>query len=663
MAARFLFICMLLVDILSAQQTNLTLTVTPDNARICAGSTIVLNVSGASSYTWSPSIGLSGTGNGSTVAASPMATTTYTIYGASGTSSGSITVTVIVGSSLSIDISPKNPTICPTQSVVLTALSAATSYTWMPVSGLSSSSGHTVNASPGTTQTYTINGSDASGCTGTDTITVHVSPPPAASAGNTQSITCTNTLLTLSGSGGVSYAWTGPGITSGSNTANPTVNQPGDYHVTVTSAAGCTATSSVHIAQNTSPPLVSIPNTETLTCNPHSVVLSATVSPSTVSYSWTGPGIPGSATSPSVTVNQPGIYQVLVTNTVNGCPASGTSTVVNAPGVPSATIVPVAGSSHTITCAHPTVSLTVITSPATGVTYTWSTGTNNATTTVTSPTVVTLLVNNASSGCTILTQYTVTGNTTSPTLTVADTSIHCGAHSVVLSAVCTATDVSYAWTGPGPGSILGGGATPTPTVSSAGSYTVTVTNNSNGCSTSSVVTVTGNHLQALFTANPVTGFPPLTVNFTNNSTGATSYQWSFGTGSASTANDPSYVYANKGTYTVMLVAANGNCHDTAYTVITVQDPYKIDVPNVFTPNGDGKNDLFTISAQGLKEISLTIYNRWGMVVYDATEQNPAWDGSVKGGGKADEGTYFYVVNATAYNGDKIERRGTVQVFR
>jgi hypothetical protein len=62
-------------------------------------------------------------------------------------------------------------------------------------------------------------------------------------------------------------------------------------------------------------------------------------------------------------------------------------------------------------------------------------------------------------------------------------------------------------------------------------------------------------------------------------------------------------------------------------------------------------------------MTLAIFNRWGLQLYDATEQNPSWDGAVKGGGKAGDGTYFYFVKATGYDGEKIEKSGTVNLYR
>lgn len=641
---------------------DLTLSVNPATAKICAGSTIILNVTGASSYTWTPGLGLSGTGNGATVAASPNSTTTYTVYGVSGASSGTVTVTIIVDTSLSVDITPKSPVICPSQSVVLTASGAATSYTWSPASGLSATNGNTVSASPAATQIYTVQGSDAMGCTGWDTITITVEPLPPASAGSPTLLTCASQTVSLSGSGGSSYLWSGPGIVSNGSTAHPVVQLPGVYSVTVTSAAGCMATSTVSVGQDNSPPAISASGTQTLQCSPHTAVLSATATPGTASYSWTSQGgsIVGPAGNASVTVNQPGTYQVIVTNTMNGCSSSAFVNVVNAPGVPTVTISAVSSGTQ-ITCVNPSVTLLANASPQ-GVSYAWSTGSSTPSATVASPGVVTVSVTNVQAGCTISAQYTVTSNTSVPTLSVSNAVIPCSAASTSLHAQSNDPDVSYSWIGPGSGSIVSGASSATPVVNAGGNYTVTVTDLSSGCSTMSVITVVKNSVHAEFTANPTTGSAPLTVNFNNQSPGG-AYHWSFGDGYISSATNPSYVYNANGTYTAALVVSQGGCSDTAYIVIVVRDPMDVEVPNVFTPNGDTHNDLFYTTSYGVKDMTLSIFDRWGRLVYEQTSQNPTWDGNISGGGKAADGTYFYVIKARDEEGDQLEKKGSLSLFR
>ena len=118
-----------------------------------------------------------------------------------------------------------------------------------------------------------------------------------------------------------------------------------------------------------------------------------------------------------------------------------------------------------------------------------------------------------------------------------------------------------------------------------------------------------------------------------------------------------------GTFTVTLIASAGPCSDTAYTVIVLQDSLNLIIPNVFTPNGDGTNDFFTIRSAGVKEISLQIFNRWGEKMYELTGPKASWDGVGSNGTKVADGTYFYFVKAYGYDSKEIEQHGTVNLFR
>jgi gliding motility-associated-like protein len=92
------------------------------------------------------------------------------------------------------------------------------------------------------------------------------------------------------------------------------------------------------------------------------------------------------------------------------------------------------------------------------------------------------------------------------------------------------------------------------------------------------------------------------------------------------------------TYTVVATDANG-CSATAVTLVTVgSDPLDPDVdclsnyyiPNAFTPNGDGVNDIFFIYGRGIEEMHMRIYNRWGEMVFESFSQNNGWDGTYRG---------------------------------
>jgi gliding motility-associated-like protein len=166
------------------------------------------------------------------------------------------------------------------------------------------------------------------------------------------------------------------------------------------------------------------------------------------------------------------------------------------------------------------------------------------------------------------------------------------------------------------------------------------------------------------------------VNFTNlssstssiNGTSSITSVWSFGNGTTRTTTSnvsTSALYTQPGTYTVTLYASKGTCLDTATATIRVDIPSKLEVPNVFTPNGDNSNDVFFVKSANLTEITALIYDRWGNKVYELTTDkgNIAWDGKTQSGKEAAEGTYFYVITAKGKDGQSYDTKGTVSLMR
>ena len=204
-----------------------------------------------------------------------------------------------------------------------------------------------------------------------------------------------------------------------------------------------------------------------------------------------------------------------------------------------------------------------------------------------------------------------------------------------------------------------------------GSYFLTVTD-SNGCSITlggltGFVVNSSSSVVASFSPNPATGQTPLTVNFTNTSTGATSYLWDFGTpaaGDTSTAFSPTYIYTPLGQFNACLIATNAaGCADTACTTIDVFINSVFIIPNVFTPNGDGVNDIFTVQAIGLETMDAEVYNRWGQKEYEWHTTNGGWDGRTTSGVESPDGTYFYIIKAKGFDDKEYFEKGYFTLIR
>ncbi len=220
-----------------------------------------------------------------------------------------------------------------------------------------------------------------------------------------------------------------------------------------------------------------------------------------------------------------------------------------------------------------------------------------------------------------------------------------------------ATPYTYLWDDPGAQS------TATATGLCAGTYTVTVTDGS-GCTTTLSTTIgEPAPVIASFTATPDSGQVPLDVVFTNTSSGATSYLWDFGDGNNSILTDPSNTYTNQGTYTVILVASNGGCLDTAMMTINATGELLLVIPNVFSPNGDGINDLYVVQSSGIELFEGMVYNRWGQLMYKWDHAAGWWDGRTTAGEVAAEGTYYVVIKATGFDGTEFDETVTVTLIR
>jgi gliding motility-associated-like protein len=156
--------------------------------------------------------------------------------------------------------------------------------------------------------------------------------------------------------------------------------------------------------------------------------------------------------------------------------------------------------------------------------------------------------------------------------------------------------------------------------------------------------------------------------FTNTSMNATSYEWSFGDNTYTDFINTTHTYDQYGVYSVMLVAyAQDGCSDTAYQVITVKDVVIIYVPNTFTPNEDGLNDLFipqlTSGYDRNNGYEFNIYNRWGEIIFQSTQPLEGWDGTFNDS-PVQNGTYIWTIRFKDSMSNKIyDYNGHVNVVR
>jgi gliding motility-associated-like protein len=449
---------------------------------------------------------------------------------------------------------------------------------------------------------YTVynNMAASGGCAATvDSATIIIDQPATSNSGVDTAV-CAGTILnvtgTVTGTTGLTWSSTGSGIFGSSTSSSTTYTSSsadslaGSVMLIVTSSdpsGVCNAVADTMLLTINSLPDANTGTVQSLTCNATTVTLTGSSASAGASFYWTGPGIVSGDSTSAPVVNSAGTYSLTVTNS-NGCSSTATTTVIDN------TLPPVAD-------AGPQQLL----------------------------------------GCGI-TNLTLDG-----------------------SASTNGANISYLWTTVN-GSIISGSTTPQPTVDLNGLYTLIVTDASNGCSATDTVTVTGAPgSSASFTADPTTGISPLNVNFTNTSQNADTFSWSFGDSLSSTSSltDASFVYTT-GTYTVTLIASNNSqCPDTAEVVIIVMDDFTFLIPNIFTPNGDDVNDIFKVTSTGLENLNASIYDRWGLKLYEWNGISGGWDGRTASGVTCPDGTYYYLMTVTGLDGKERFFKGYFQMNR
>ena len=113
-------------------------------------------------------------------------------------------------------------------------------------------------------------------------------------------------------------------------------------------------------------------------------------------------------------------------------------------------------------------------------------------------------------------------------------------------------------------------------------------------------------------------------------------------------------------YDTLIIYYNNGCSAIAYDTIHILSG--VAIGNAFTPNGDGKNDVFTIMADGVSTYHMSIFNRWGQLVFESYDKTIGWDGTFKGA-QQPQGEYVYFVAITFLNGQSMNKTGTVTLLR
>nr|MBK9651554.1 gliding motility-associated C-terminal domain-containing protein [Bacteroidota bacterium] len=251
----------------------------------------------------------------------------------------------------------------------------------------------------------------------------------------------------------------------------------------------------------------------------------------------------------------------------------------------------------------------------------------------------------------------------------ADTLIGCPPLSVSFTDSSTAPPGStYVWDfGNSDTSTL---ANPNYTYAASGLYNVTLTVTSpNGCSASSVVNNYINVTQeptAVLEADPnITTILQPNIQFLNVSPYADSCYIDFGDGTFfNGCGNIEHVYGDTGTYIVTLYTMSaGGCVDSTEITVIIKPFFTLFIPNSFTPNKDDLNELLKVYSEGVKEFSISIFNRLGQEVYGTLNKDFAWNGYDTNGKPLPEGNYVYIIRIKDVIGKRHYKQGIVSIVR
>ncbi len=427
------------------------------------------------------------------------------------------------------------------------------------------------------------------GCNSKDTIFVTSNLiAPVAVALPAGMITCQQNSVVLSGAGSSSgtnmnFAWNGPGIVTGINTLNPTVNAAGNYTLMVTNSTnGCTQTATTNVQADANA-IIAVANApDTLDCNLNSMVLNTNGSSSGTgfTYAWTTTNgqISGGDNTPQPTVNAPGTYQLLLTNPVSGCTSVDQVVVLQDIALPPVAIQ----TPDTLTCAQPNI-IVIATNNASGnYAYQWSTtngtitsGAQGLNLSVSAPGSYNLLTTNLLNGCSMTSSTEVVQEAGLPVvqIQIPDT-LSCILKTLPINANASSTGMQITWTTSNGGQILSGQNSLTPMVDKAGTYTLLLTNTNNGCTATGSVQVASNQI-----------LPPANAGADGLIT-CTNPQWNLLANNASTAPNITYLWqtsnglisgnpaaaslniSNAGTYYLLVTDTNNSCIARDTVVIT-----------------------------------------------------------------------------------------------
>lgn len=566
---------------------------------------------------------------------------------------------------------------------------------------------------------YGFNVTNSFGCSASgylsDTMSVHYKPQPTISMSPANGLICPGDSVTLTCDGTGDFQWQGPSGLFGSNSPTVYVTTPGLYFCVRSDADSCELVSNtVQVNQYTTPFLLPSPNgvicvgdsvtidvvanpgstiqwqpplsgsnltevvyqegtytcmvnscgiqtfasvTVTLTdieatinasgpltfCTGDSVTLTGNNGPDT--YNWE----PGNTQQQQITVFQSGTY-ILTTADTAGCMDTTSVMVTVSPD----TITPaLEAEPNTVLCEDDSIEIIVTANPGSPVVWQPPLSGSSLTQIVDSPGTYTCMV--TSCGSTQEISLTITQTNIDAQITVDGDLTFCEGDSVSLTGNIGPEE--YLWQ-------PGDDDTRQILVFESGSYTLT-TFDSVGCSKTTdavVVNVIANNLMPEVAD---TAICPDSYAILQANSNYTIHWFDDPSGDNEVASGLTYttpILTTQTTYYVM--EQDEYCEsDMIPVTVGIENCEDIIIPNVITPNGDNKNEVFIVAGLGIDCFNCKIFNRWGRLLYEWNDASQGWDGTNQNNGKlVEDGVYYYVVTYCNYKNENFQKAGFVEVL-
>jgi gliding motility-associated-like protein len=506
--------------------------------------------------------------------------------------------------------------------------------------------------------TFDVTITDDNGCTVTVSATVNNIAGPTASATATAS-TCGDDngsvdVIVVGGTTPFTYIWS-----NGTTTEDLTDVAAGTYNITITDANDCVATASATVnniaGQTASASAVGS------TCGDANGSVDVTVSGGTAPFTFDWDN---GAVTEDLTNVLAGTYTVTVTD-ANGCEAAASATVVDTAGPIAAT------TSNDATCGNDNGSINLtVTDGTLPYTYNWS---NGATTED---------LSDLTAGTYTVTVTDANGCTTTAIAIIADLAVpvafFTGPSSICLGDIATFTFTGIATPGAvynwdfGTAGQLNGIGPHTVTWNTTGVHTITLNmTDENGCTSTFSQNITVSVINVMATVSPEGLIFPdesvtLTAVITSGLGGSYIYEWTATSGiidcptCATTTATPS---EHNTIYTVTAYDVNG-CSSTATISVTWQYEKQVVIPNAFSPNADGRNDIFRLAGVNIASFELRVFDRWGgeMFSIEDIDISKGWDGTHRGI-DCELGVYVYFAIVTFTDGSTEALKGNVTLIR